>query len=372
MHLSAQADRRKVLDIILREARRMARAEAGSLYVLKDGRLRFVAAQNDKVPVAQVVQVFIDREMPASPDSLAGYVASSGRELNIPDTAALPADSPFRFNPEFDAATGYHCKSVLALPLSGPEGERVGVLQLFNRIDAGGQVTAFPSADSAPIRSLASMAALAIHNTLLQEQLKQAHLDTIIRLSVAVEFRDNVTAYHIRRMSTTSALIAEAMGRPPREVELIRCASPMHDIGKIGIPDAILCKPGPLTDDERRIINQHPEIGAAILGPPTNELMAMAREIALAHHEKWDGSGYPLHLAGERIPLSGRIVGLADVFDALVSKRPYKERMPLAVVLGMVRDFSGKHFDPAVVAAFFACLDAVRRTYAATDTPLDG
>jgi GAF domain-containing protein len=362
-HLADKADRRKVLDLILLEARHLAQADAGSLYLLKDGRLRFVAAQNDKVALTEVTRVFLDREMPASADSLAGYAASTGTALNIADAYAIPPEAPYHFNRDFDASTGYRTRSILATPLRGPDGEIVGVLQLFNRTSERGEVAAFPSADDSVIRSLASMAALAIHNMLLQERLKQAHEDALLRLAAAVEFRDSCTYEHIRRMTGTSALVARAMGLPERQVELIRAASPMHDIGKIGIADAVLQKPGPLTPEERLAMEKHSQIGAEILGRSTNELLAAAREVALTHHEKWNGQGYPGRLTGESIPIAGRIVGLADVFDALASKRCYKPAMPLPKILEIVRAERGRHFDPQCVDALLRALDDVCRIY---------
>jgi HD-GYP domain-containing protein (c-di-GMP phosphodiesterase class II) len=361
--LADKAGRRKILDLILLEARRLAQAEAGSLYLLKDGRLRFVAAQNDKVALTQVTEVFLDHEMPASSDSLAGYVASTGTALNIADAYTIAPGAPYHFNRDFDNATGYRTQSILATPLRGPDDEIVGVLQLFNRAGAGGVVTAFPSADDSVIQSLASMAALAVHNMLLQERLKQAHLDALLRLSVAVEFRDSCTYDHIRRMAGTSALVAMAMGLPEHEVELIKAASPMHDIGKVGIPDAILQKPGPLTPEERLVMETHPRIGAEILGQSSNELVTAAREVALAHHEKWNGQGYPHRLGGEDIPISGRIVGLADVFDALASKRCYKAAFPLSKILEIVGGDRGKHFDPQCVDALMGTLEEVLKIY---------
>jgi len=362
-NLSGEADRRKVLDLILREARRLARAEAGSLYVLKNQRLRFVAAQNDKVPLNQITQALLDKEMPVSGESLAGHVAATGRLMCIADTDTMTAEVPFRINRDFDAITGYHAHSILAVPLKDPDGECVGVLELFNRLGPKGEVGPFPRAESSGILSLASMAALAIHNMLLQERLKQAHLDTIIRLSVAVEFRDNATADHIRRISSTSGAITRHMGLNRHTIELVECASPMHDIGKIGIPDAILRKPEPLTEDERQIVQRHPVIGAEILGEPTNELMAAARDIALSHHERWDGTGYPNRLAGGQIPLLGRIVALADVFDALLCRRVYKEPYPLDMVLDTISRERGAHFDPQVADGFFAAMGDVCRLY---------
>jgi putative two-component system response regulator len=137
----------------------------------------------------------------------------------------------------------------------------------------------------------------------------------------------------------------------------------MHDIGKIGIPDAILQKPGPLTPEERRAMEKHPEIGAEILGRSSNELVTAAREVALAHHEKWNGQGYPHRLAGDAIPISGRIVGLADVFDALASKRSYKAAFPLPKILEIVGGDRGKHFDPQCVDALMGTLDEVLKIY---------
>jgi putative two-component system response regulator len=153
-------------------------------------------------------------------------------------------------------------------------------------------------------------------------------------------------------MSNYSRIIAKHLGLSSHEQELIFYASPMHDVGKIGIPDAILQKPGPLTPEERLIMNRHPEIGYEILSKSDSELMKKSAIIALTHHEKFDGSGYPRGLKGEGIPLEGRIVALADVFDALASRRPYKEAWNLDEIFGFVESQSGSHFDPHVVAAF--------------------
>jgi len=363
IHLSSMPDRRKMLDMILHEARSLARAEAGSLFVQRQQRLRFVAAQNDRLGKGALSKVFLDHEIPATRESLAGFVASTGQVVNIPDTEAMSPDWPFRINRDFDHASGYHTKSILAIPLHRPDGSCVGVLQLLNRLDSGGNVVPFPSAESSGILSLASMAAVTIHNALLQEDLKAAHLDTIIRLSVVVEHRDNATAQHIRRISQTAKLVAEAMGLDRHRVELIECAAPMHDIGKVGIPDRILHKPSTLTPEERKSVQQHTLIGADILGHPQNELIAMAHDIAISHHERWDGEGYPYGLAGREIPLPGRIVCLADVFDALLSKRCYKNAYSIETVRDIIRAERGKQFDPAVVDAYFRAENRILEAY---------
>ncbi|MCK6391689.1 MAG: two-component system response regulator [Azonexus sp.] len=183
----------------------------------------------------------------------------------------------------------------------------------------------------------------------------------IRRLGRAAEFKDNETGNHVLRMSHYARLIAHAHGLGDEASETIFNTAPMHDIGKIGIPDAILLKPGKLNAEEWAIMHQHPIMGAEIIGKHENELLETARIIALSHHEKWDGSGYPLGLKGNAIPLEGRIVAIADVFDALVSVRPYKKAMPLNEALAYMRSQSGLHFDPQLMQAFEAALPEILR-----------
>lgn len=182
-------------------------------------------------------------------------------------------------------------------------------------------------------------------------QLTQSYGAVVHTLSRAAAYRDNETGNHILRIGESAALIAEAYGASAHWVELIRQAAPMHDVGKIGIADHILLKPGPLSEDERRIMQEHPAIGHAILTDPNaSELTALAAEIALTHHEKWDGSGYPNGLEGAHIPLSGRIVAICDVYDALRMPRPYKQPWPKEKAQAYIREQTGKHFDPELVA----------------------
>ncbi len=194
------------------------------------------------------------------------------------------------------------------------------------------------------------------------EKIKQASLDTIHRLAWAAEYRDEDTGAHIERMSHYSAIIARNMGLSDREVENIIYASPMHDVGKIGIPDHILLKTGSLNEDEWEIMKKHTTIGAEILQGSDAEFIQLAETIALTHHEKWDGSGYPRGLKGAEIPLAGRIAAIADVFDALTSKRPYKSPHSVSKSLDVIRESSGTHFDPDVVEAFFAVKDEILET----------
>ena len=199
---------------------------------------------------------------------------------------------------------------------------------------------------------------------LIQTRTKEvsgAHLDIVKRLRAAAEFKDDETGSHIERMSRTSQLLARAAGLSEAEAEMILHAAPMHDVGKIGVPDRILLKPTPLTPDEWRVMRMHPGIGAGIIGKHDAPLLKIARRIALTHHEKWDGTGYPRGLKGEEIPLVGRIVALADVFDALTSERPFKPAWPMDNAIAYVREQGGKHFDPRLTSLFLELLPDVMR-----------
>jgi putative two-component system response regulator len=174
----------------------------------------------------------------------------------------------------------------------------------------------------------------------------------IERLGRAAEYKDNETGMHVVRMSHYSHILALAAGMNEADADLLKAAAPMHDIGKIGIPDNILQKPGKLDEAEWKIMQSHVEIGADILGDDDSELLKMAKLVALSHHEKWDGSGYPNGLAGEAIPLEGRIVAIADVFDALTAQRPYKRAWSVTEAVEMMQELSGQHFDPQLLALF--------------------
>jgi len=193
------------------------------------------------------------------------------------------------------------------------------------------------------------------------KELDKAHLEAILHLSAAAEYKDDDTASHILRMSGFAALIARHMGLKESLVECIRISSPMHDVGKIGIPDDILLKPGKLTSEEWEIMKTHARIGGQILRAGDSDYMVMGTTIAMTHHEKWNGSGYPNHLSGEDIPLVGRICAVADVFDALTSERPYKEAFSVEKSIDIMNQGRGSHFDPAVLDIFLKNLDEVIR-----------
>ncbi len=189
------------------------------------------------------------------------------------------------------------------------------------------------------------------------DELDEARLETLRMLALAAEYRDHHTFEHTERVGGTAALLAERLGQPPRSVSLLRQAAPLHDIGKLGVSDTILLKPAKLTPDEFEQVKLHTLHGSEILSGSISDVLRLAREVALTHHEWWDGTGYPYGLHGAEIPQCGRIVAVADVFDALTHDRPYKRAWPVENAVAEIRRLSGRQFDPAVVNAF-AELDA--------------
>jgi HD-GYP domain-containing protein (c-di-GMP phosphodiesterase class II) len=365
--LSSMRDLDSLLDIIVTQARELANCDAGSLYIKEGDSLKFVVTQNQtlaqKLGESQQAQPFKPFNIPISNKSLSGYVANNGVIVNIPDAYQIPESAEYHFDKSFDQRSGYRTRSMIQLPMKDNEGGIIGVLQLINAMDPKGQVIPFGQDQEEMLLAMASQAAVAIKNAKLNDEIRQAHLDTIFRLGIAAEYRDKETGNHIRRMSHYSAIIAEKMGMPGDRVELIRLSSPMHDIGKVGIPDGILLKPGRLTPEERVIMESHTTIGAQILKDSSIHLLQLSQKIALSHHEKWDGTGYPNKIKGGDIPIEGRIVALADVFDALSNKRVYKEAMTVEETMGIIRDGSGTHFDPAVIEAFEKGMDGVMKIY---------
>jgi putative two-component system response regulator len=198
--------------------------------------------------------------------------------------------------------------------------------------------------------------------SLVQERtksLQKAHLEIVQCLGRAAEFKDNETGLHVLRMSRYSGVLAQQVTDNDSWSELLFNAASMHDIGKIGIPDNVLLKPGKLNSEEWTIMQKHVEYGVKILGLPESDLLILAVEVAQYHHEKWDGTGYPDRLSGKNIPLSARIVAIADVFDALTSERPYKAAWSVEKALALIESQSGKHFDPELVLHFQTCLPKV-------------
>jgi len=363
-----------VLDDLLRELRRMVRADAGAVYLVEGDQLRFVCTQSDSHP--EMVQspkisrslnpVFTDRRIPIAGKALAAYVAREGKALAVVDVYEPSPDGAYQFDRSVDEACGYRTRSMLVLPI-GVSGERpVGVIQAINHTGdpgtcpiPGTEPSPFPDQALHTGEALASMATIVVRNAQLRTQVQRMHLETIFRLATAAEFRDNDTGAHIQRVSMYCEAVAQSLGLPQSKCQDLLFAAPMHDVGKLGIADAILTKAGPLTPEEREAMKKHTNIGGEILHGSDNSVIRTAETIALTHHEKWDGSGYPSGLKGADIPIEGRICAVADVFDALTSKRSYKSAFTLEKAFAIIQKDSGTHFDPEVVAAFLRCRDVI-------------
>jgi len=283
---------------------------------------------------------------------LAGHVLKTGETINIKD-----AYSDKRFNPEIDKETGYRTKNMLCMPIKNFNQEIIGVFQVLNKFDEY-----FTPDDEDLLVAIASNAGISLENArlferqskLLEEQ--KVVLDSFIEtLATSIDARDKITSGHSTRVKMYAVLIAKEFGMEQNDIYILEKAAALHDIGKIGIRDAVLQKEGKLTPEEYKHIQQHVEITHHIL-----EKIHMSKdfqqitEIACSHHEKFDGSGYYRHLKGTDIPFGGRILAVSDVFDAITSKRHYRDKMPIDKVINIIKDGAGSHFDPLVVEKFLA------------------
>ncbi len=364
--LSSEKNLKKLLERIVEEEMNFTGAEGGSLYIKKGNLLNFMVFKN-RVLESQFPGDILEKRITKSQfeikdTSVAGACVKKGVIIAIKDMDKIE-ELGFKYDRTLDKELGYKTISLLSIPLKNPNGEIIGVLQLVNIPE-----DAFTEDGLRLVRATAAQAAIALSNALLLDELKRAHLDTIYRLAKVAEFKDRGTGEHIKRMSKVSMLIAESLKKEPDFAETILYASPMHDIGKVAIPDNILLKPGKLTKEEFEIMKTHTTIGGEILENADTELLNVARKIALYHHEKYDGTGYPEGLKGKDIPVEARIVAVADVFDALVSKRPYKEPWPPEEALNYIVSQKGKHFDPDVVEVFLNVYDKVISMYQPSDT----
>lgn len=372
-----------ILDRILFEARRLSRADAGSIFLVDDGKLRFSYVQNDTLFGRQGLSpaVYSDFSVPIDETSIVGYAAKTGETLTIDDAYALDPDLPYHFNKSYDEKSGYRTSSILTIPMRSFENRLLGVMQIINAQSEDGWVEPFGEDSRVFLPLFANHAASAVERGKMTREI-------ILRMMRMAELHDpRETGQHVQRVGAFSAEIyhryAMNKGHSPEQIRhmkgMIRLSAMLHDVGKIGVPDSVLKKPGKLTDDEFKLMKQHTIKGARLFNQPASELDRLCGEIAMHHHEKWAGGGYPgkwtaeasgdnrhQPLSGERIPLGARIVALADVYDALMSVRCYKEPWPEERVLETLRKDSGTHFDPDVVEAFFQIYDiivAIREKY---------
>ena len=260
----------------------------------------------------------------------------------------VDAYKDFRFNASVDKQTGYVTKNIVAVPLLNHLGEPIGVFQALNKREG-----VFSNIDAELLILIGNYASVSLENAILHEKLRTSQAKIINKLTEAAEFKDNETSAHTKRVGLYSEIVAQTLGLDETFSKLIRLTAPMHDIGKIGISDAIIKKTGALTPEEFALVKTHAMIGYNLLKDPEDEVLTMAANIARDHHEKIAGGGYPDGKKGEEISLEGRIVAIADVFDALTSQRPYKQPWSLERSLEYIKQRKGTQFDPDVADAFF-------------------
>jgi HD-GYP domain-containing protein (c-di-GMP phosphodiesterase class II) len=360
--LTAETKLDRLLNDIVTEARSLLEADGATIYLIHSDGLRFQTTQSGSLESRMGSKTFQSKVaphvVPLTRDSIVGYVALEGEAEVVDDVRAIDPEKPYRWSDAFDVAMGYQTQCLLTLPLKLNDGKVLGVLQLVNAASGTFSTEMLPVA-----RSLASTASAALGNAQLADALREARMDTVMRLGMCAEYRDKETSAHIHRMAHISALMARRLDLSEGFCDNLLLAAPMHDVGKIGIPDAILQKPGPLTDSEWEVMKTHTTIGAKLLSGTDDVVMALSVEVAMSHHEKWNGKGYPHGKKGEEIPLSGRIVAIADVFDALMSKRCYKEAFTLQQVKDIMFEGQGSHFQPGFVDLLFENLDEVLALY---------
>lgn len=369
-----------LLEKILLEARSFTRADAGSIYIREADRLLFSYTQNDtlqhNLPPGKKL-IYSTFSIPIDHHSIAGHVAATGEPVNIADVYQLSDQVPFRFDNSYDILSGYRTCSILTFPLKTARGDITGVLQLINARDASGGTIPFAAEDEPLLIHFANNAATAVERAKLTRGI-------IMRMNMMAELRDpKETGPHVKRVGAYASAIYETWAArqniPAAEIErnkdILRMAAMLHDVGKVAISDIIMKKPGRFTPEEFDVMKQHTVLGARLFAELYSDVDEAAYLVALNHHERWDGRGYPGHVdqsgvpvradgastgkKGEEIPLFGRIVAIADVYDALCSQRCYKEAWSEADVLENLRSESGQQFDPAVVDAFFECLDTI-------------
>jgi len=276
---------------------------------------------------------------------LVGSAISTGQSIFIDDAY----DDP-RHNPDNDLKTGYRTKSIMTIPFHNNQGEVIGAYQAINKLT---EKQTFSVKDMEYLSLAASYSGKSLESIMLYEEIIETQKEIILAMGKIGEGRSQETGNHVKRVAHYSYILAKGLGMSDFEADMLRSASPMHDIGKVAMPDAVLKKPGKLTEEEYDLIKEHAIIGYRLLRNSKRQLLQAAAIVAWQHHEKWDGTGYPQGLKGEAIHIYGRITALADVFDALSSVRMYKEAWGMDRILGLIKEERGRHFDPQVVDAFF-------------------
>ncbi len=366
-----------ILDRILLDARTLTGADAGSIFLTEGNTLRFAYVQNDTLFQSDSTNAVLyqDMTLPMGEGSIVGHAALTGETLMIDDAYELDPTLPYEFDKSFDEKSGYKTTSMLTMPIRSQENRMVGVIQLINARNERRKIIPFRPESETFLKLLANQAGVAIQRGLLNREL-------VLRMMQMAEMRDPTeTGAHVQRVGAYCAEIYQRMaqkrGTDPREVrsyrDRIRLAAMLHDVGKVSISDTILKKPGKLTDEEFTCVKMHTISGARLFRNQTSNLDRMSMDIALRHHEKWSGSGYPgivpdlwspnarpgIPMQGRDIPLSARICAVADVFDALTTPRSYKDAWPVEKAYSVLEEESGSHFDPEVIEAFMDILPII-------------
>lgn len=372
-----------LLERILYETRKIANADAGTIYIRHKENLVFTHAQNDTLSrnLAEGKKlIYSSFQLPITEKSIAGYSAMSGETLLEDDVYSIQG-KPYSFGKLYDEKAGYRTRSMMTIPLKNERNNILGVMQIINARDCSGQIITFNDDDMLYVNHFAGMASMIIQKAQMTRAL-------LLRMIQMAEMRDpKETGAHVNRVASYSVEIyelwAKHKGLPETEIQtsrdILRMAAMLHDIGKVSVSDLILKKPARFSKEEFDIIKTHTWQGAKIFIDAQSGLDEAARAVALSHHENWDGTGYPgrvdiatgaavekdlhgnpLPLRGEEIPLFGRITALADVYDALSSKRVYKDPWGEDEVYREIRELSGKKFDPDIVDVFFECLDVIK------------
>ena len=376
-----------LLERVLTRARQFVNADAGSIYIHEGDRLDFAYSQNEtlqkRLPAGEKL-IYTTFSVPIDQTSIAGYAAATGKVLNIPDVYKLSPTKNYHFSNKFDQATGYVTRSMLTIPLMSTQKDVLGILQIINAQNQEKQIQTFSQTDEKVMLHFAGIAAVALERAQMTRSM-------ILRMIRMAEMRDpKETGAHVNRVAGFSLEIYEHWAQrhniDRKEIDktrdLLRMGAMLHDVGKVATSDLILKKPSQLSFKEYEIMKQHTIHGARIFSNPQSDYDEVAAIIALNHHEKWDGSGYPGHVdvatgkplpghksrdgrplagkKGEDIPLLGRIVAIADVYDALSSKRSYKEPWEESQSIEIISQGAGTHFDPELVDIFLARIALIR------------
>ena len=333
--ISSLRDYDEILEQLANMGRALSGADRCTVWVVDEERQKiWTKVAHDMEPV----------ELPID-SGIVGHAIMTGEKIIINDAYSDP-----RFNPEIDKMTGYKTKSIMVIPMFDNDNNIIGAFQAINHL---GSRSDFDERDMQRLMLASTYAAETLISAQLSQEIQDTQKEVVFTMGAIGESRSKETGNHVKRVAEYSKILALGIGMSKEEAELLKQASPMHDIGKVAIPDEILKKPARFTKSERKIMETHAQLGYEMIRHSERPLLKAAAIVAHEHHEKWDGSGYPRGLKGEEIHIYGRITAVADVFDALGSDRVYKKAWSLEKIYKLFKEERGKHFDPQLVDLFF-------------------